>query len=194
MAKRGRPKKSGDRKPCGRLRAANDNAAAELVMLRRAELVGAENAKSADAGHPLGILKLRGRITEAECDAGLVFAKLHAIVFGSGQNPRSNLAAAVAQTSDALSDLADDDRATMIRRAERMLRESYARGYVAGGRPGMTCIENAVIHHQGIWAADPAGVWTKEDWSDSVIAPMKAVLADWVRFYKVPDRTRRGAA
>ena len=57
----------------------------------RATLLGHDKVEDPRAGYPLGILKLRGLISDAEHDAGLRYAKLHRLVFGSS-SPRSPLA------------------------------------------------------------------------------------------------------
>ena len=81
-ARRGRPRKAGPRKPDGRLNQRHQAAQqgpvipAEVIE-RRAEMVGMENAKDERAGTALGRLRLRGKITERQHDAGRRYAALY---------------------------------------------------------------------------------------------------------------------
>ena len=90
MSKRGRPAKPGERYPSGELKRLPDPGTADLRG-HRATLVGNDNVEDPRAGYPLGILNLRGLISDAELAAGLRYAKLHRLVFGSS-SPRSPLA------------------------------------------------------------------------------------------------------
>lgn len=71
----GRPRKAGARHPCGQLVQGADTAILPQALERRADLLGS-GAKAGQlldqrAGHALGQLLLRGRITQQQHDAGL---------------------------------------------------------------------------------------------------------------------------
>lgn len=70
MAK-GRPRKAGPRKPCGRL-VQNVEPNAKVVELRRAMLGG--NVNLADAENPMSLALNRGWITEGQHRAGMTYA------------------------------------------------------------------------------------------------------------------------
>jgi len=91
MARRGRPRKDGPRKPCGRLRQGpSAPIIPERVLEQRRILVGAEHVRDQRASYPLGVLLLRGMLDQAQHDAGLRFAGLYIAVFGR-ERVRSHL-------------------------------------------------------------------------------------------------------
>lgn len=84
----GRARKPGDRHPSGKLVQHSDLPPAALE--RRRLLVG-DRADDPRAGYPLGILYLRGTILHGDYRAGMHYAALHHLVWGSRQ-PKSHLA------------------------------------------------------------------------------------------------------
>ena len=89
MARRGRSRKSGVRKPNGILRWQDRGAGPSAVELRRLailELSGAEREQC--ASYPLGVIWKRRLICSVEHLAGLEFAKLHRWVEGALAPPK----------------------------------------------------------------------------------------------------------
>src|SRR5947209_8342464 len=64
----GRPKKDGARKPCGRLKQNRPDAGHDLVLQRRAETVGAANARDPRAAWSLGRLAIAGALADPGVD------------------------------------------------------------------------------------------------------------------------------
>lgn len=110
MARHGGPaRKPGPRKRNGRLRwQENTDKGHELVLAHRMALVGGSDCQEAKAGYPLGVLALRGYLSEPGVDcrtaeeqttarlaAGVWFAADHAMAYGLGQ-PSSHLGDLVA--------------------------------------------------------------------------------------------------
>lgn len=95
----GRPRKDGPRHPSGQL--VQRVEPTEQLLEKRRILVGEDHASSKRAGYPLGILRLRGVITETDHAAGIRYAALHFAAW-SGITPgrlsrmSSHLRAAVA--------------------------------------------------------------------------------------------------
>ena len=171
VAKRGRPKKSGQRYPSGDLRQLVDKGH-ELTLAHRAALVGAANARDYRAGFPLGILYLRKEIDQAQFRAGEAFASLRAIAGprrGAVEDPeypdaqawggdwrqfmpqamtQSQLASLVAGVIPALVDIDEDDRRTRIRRCSKQLREATA--YILiDGKIGLDVLERVIEERVG---------------------------------------------
>ena len=113
MAKRGRPpKQDAKRKPCGRLASSFDEGH-PMVLQRRADEVGAEQARSKYASYVIGRLLITGKLhpefdrgndrarehaferAERRHDVLVEFATMHFRLFGSGTAP-SHLRNAVA--------------------------------------------------------------------------------------------------
>jgi hypothetical protein len=89
VAKKGRPPKSGNRKPCGRL-AEIEDAGHPLVLQHRAAEVGKDLAHSRFAGYVLGRLYLDGVFgkdedrAERRHDILRDYADFHRLIFGAG--------------------------------------------------------------------------------------------------------------
>lgn len=150
MARRGRPRKDGPRLPGGRLKRSTspDDPGSDMALAHRAAAVGADNARDPRAGYPLGILLLRGEIDRAEHDAGLAYAGLRGIVYGSA-TPRSHLAQLVESLchSGDMHGLSDDARENQEARCSNRLRDAVAY-MLLDGRRGFDMIENlAVFEH-----------------------------------------------
>lgn len=114
MARRGRPRKTGARKPCGRLQPAVDRGH-DLTLAHRAEIVGRSRASDRHAGYPLGALYLRGLLAdpwvsetnpEAAAEqnqdrhnAGAVYRMVHDRLWGPREGARSNMGSLAASRS-----------------------------------------------------------------------------------------------
>lgn len=79
-------RKDGERYPSGKL-IPKRPALGPLALERRKALYGDRDAATEFAGHPLGVHKLRGLLTDADYRAGLEFAMLWHSVFGNGRVP-----------------------------------------------------------------------------------------------------------
>lgn len=76
MAKRGRKRKVGPRKPCGRLQQASAPGPTEEAIERRKAVGGPENVRNQQHGTLVGIWHMQGRITDEQRDAGLRLLRL----------------------------------------------------------------------------------------------------------------------
>jgi hypothetical protein len=138
-----------------------------MTLAHRAEIIAGADPKDSRAGYPLGILALRGDINEQEHEAGILYAGLHAIVYGGGLTPRSHLASAIAGLCDVLSDLSTADLETMHRRCEKQLRGAVAHILVYCDRHGLSVLENVVVFEQGLRFMDtsnrrPPSAWAAD--------------------------------
>jgi hypothetical protein len=107
MRRRGGPKrKDGPRKPSGRLRhVPSVDPGHDETLAKRADLVGDARCRDPRAGYPLGVLLLRGLLSDPALDgeaaadqarqrhdAGLRYAADHELTYGSGGRAKSHLA------------------------------------------------------------------------------------------------------
>jgi hypothetical protein len=142
----GRPRHFKVREPNGRARRLARGAriyqdyGTDEALARRATMVGGfpdpsepkRNCSPADkrAGYPMGILFLRGDITEAEYEAGLRYVRLHFKLFGSGST-HSHLANIQVGNLDIEApgeelQLTDAEKDELVARAETELTDSTA--------------------------------------------------------------------
>lgn len=178
VAKRGRPRKDGARKPCGRLREVKDRGS-ELALAHRVAMVGTRNAVDLRAGYPLGILYLRGELDRAEHDAGLMFAGTRAIVYGS-PTPRSHLAEFVESICGPGSLFGADRREEQDAKASRRLRE--ATGYILiDGRRPLDVLQNVAVLDADGSTYGPECCLGRGDYE-----ALKAALDRLVRLWKIP--------
>lgn len=187
MAQRGRPRKDGQRKPGGQLRYANSiDRGHDLTLAHRAAIIAGANPKDQRAGYPLGVLRLRGEIDDAEHQAGLIYAGLHAVVYGGSKTPRSHLASIVASICAPLSDVGDDDRDTIHRRCAKQLREAVARLCIEGRRP-MQVLENTVIYEHRMRFMETASRRPAEAWVADMrdLDALKRALGALVSLFKL---------
>jgi hypothetical protein len=89
----GRPRQAGERHGCGKLVQAP--LSAPDLLEKRKILVGADRAANPKAAYPLGILYLRRALFLGDYRAGMQYAALHHVVWGS-RHPKSHLADLVA--------------------------------------------------------------------------------------------------
>ena len=181
MAKRGRPRKDGARKPCGRLREPKD-IGSDMALAHRAAIVGAKNATDFRAGYPLGILYLRGEIDQAEHDAGLIYAGTRAIVYGSPM-PRSHLAEFVETVCGPGTLFGEDRHEEQDARASRRLREATAYVLIDGRRP-LDVLQNVAVLETAGGAYGPECYLNRREHE-----ALKAALDRLVRLWKIERNT-----
>jgi hypothetical protein len=165
MAKRGRPRKDGARYPGGKFKrpATPHDQGHEMLLLRRADSVGDANARDPRACTPIGRMLLRGELADpglepevaakqgrARYDAFLKYEQTYLIRWGGAPNrpnphTRSHLASMVQVDCEPLEHIADDDRATQIRRCSLRLRECWARACILGSPAAMEEMERIVL-------------------------------------------------
>lgn len=141
----GRPRNDGVREPNGRARRMARRAGfqrdygTDESLARRAALVGGfpdpdepkRNCDPADkrAGYPLGILYLRGDISEPEYDEGLRYTRLHLALFGAGSTSSCLAALQIGHPDDIPLDrepLSDKKREKLMHQFETELDEASA--------------------------------------------------------------------
>lgn len=178
MAKRGRPRKEGARKPCGRLRELQDQGS-DMALAHRAALVGSRDASDSRAGYPLGILLLRHEIDRVEHDAGVKFAGLRAIVYGS-PTPRSHLAEFVETICGPGALFGEDRREEQDAKAARQLREAVAYILIDGRRP-LDVLQNLAVFETAGGAYGPECYLSRREHQ-----ALKAALDRLVRLWRIP--------
>lgn len=164
MARRGRPRKSGDRSPNGRLRSTQPgiDRGHELTLLQRARTLDGADPRDPRAATPLGILALRGKIDDDEYLAGEAYEKIHQRFWGGMPGrpepaPRSHLCQFIASSCPVLWDIADVDPETARRRCGKTLQECEARLRVfCGSGHGFRILERTVVYHQPMRFMDTA--------------------------------------
>lgn len=148
-----------------------------MALAHRAALVGARDATDSRAGHPLGVLNLRNEIDRAELEAGIRFAGLRAVVYGS-RTPRSHLAEFVETICGPGSLFGEDAREEQDARAERRLREAVA--YILiDGKLGLAVLENVAVFEESAYG--PECFMSRRDHE-----ALKRALGRLVTLWKIP--------
>jgi hypothetical protein len=162
----GRPRHDSVREPNGRARRAGrrarfyrDFGTAE-ALARRTQLVGGfpdpsdprRECDPADkrAGYPLGILYLRGDISDAQYEEGVRYARLHLVLFGAGSTKSCLAALQVDQLGDAASEdnrpLDDATRDELMAELETELGEATAALHALPTRRPYSVLCNIVLY------------------------------------------------
>jgi hypothetical protein len=113
---------------------------------RRALLVGADGARDPRAGDPLGILRLSGHITQAQMDAGWIYAVMRWRAFGK-PTPYTHV---YASYTSGLTGMTGGD-ATLYPDTDRRARDIFARGDNAlrnAGRLAWSETRRASVEHR----------------------------------------------
>jgi len=113
---------------------------------RRALLVGADGARDPRAGDPLGILRLSGHITQAQMDAGWIYAVMRWRAFGK-PTPYTHI---YARYTSGLTGMTGGD-ATLYPDTDRRARDIFARGDNAlrnAGRLAWSETRRASVEHR----------------------------------------------
>lgn len=181
---RGRPRQDvAQREPNGRAQRDADRGTTELRD-RREALVGADNTGDKRAGYPLGILFLRGAVKAADHQAGLLYAALHAVVWGNS-TPKSHLANLVAGLTGTPSLIDDADREKRLISAADRLGKANAAVLALGTRRPYDILQNIVVYERELRFMDSARARTPAAWQadqrdlDALQEATDALAKEW---------------
>lgn len=158
----GRPRKDGPRHPSGQL--VQRVEPTEQLLEKRRILVGEDHASSKRAGYPLGILRLRGVITETDHAAGIRYAALHHVVWGTG-TPKSHLAQLISGLVGAASSVDDPAREKRLIEAADQLGQANAALMALPTRRPYHVLQNIAAYERPMRFMDTSRARTPAAWA-----------------------------